>query len=390
MTQVTYHITDFCTERFTEILSEVAGTPDYINAGQVLAVMFEQCWDTEKIQAKASLLHEMLPKAEIVGVNHHDDMYSSLEEHENTLITFIMFEKHAFSLFRMPLTGLTDEQAGRMLGEKLSAVKGLKGVWMFISEFMRSIENILGEADRNIRDIPIFGSTSARSIVFNGTSMGYLFDENGCRDDTVVTVLFTGEDISLDVSYNYGWTPVGKQMKITGTDGDFRITSIDGAPAADIFCRYLGIDRDAINIPNICEFPLIVEQDGINVGRSPYGSTPEGALEFGAAVGNCRSIRFSYGAQTILLSETYDDSVSLGRFSPQAVVLIVCMNRQIFLKDEEEKEIGYYRRICPRDLPVRRERRRTARCAYLGGHTRGREGQVDTAMQCSALQPKEG
>ena len=390
MIQLSYHIRDFEYERLREILSEVSSTQEYRGAAQVLAVVFDQCADAEKSRKKAAMIRSVLPKAEVVGTTHIDSFESAVTEQENTLVTFMLFEAPAFSVHRLPLKGLTAAGAGQKLGGELALLNGLKGVWFFAAGILVNIDEVLTETEKCIGDVPIFGSTAARIALSENVGTGFLFDGNTCTDNALAAVCFTGEDLHIEVSYDHGWSPVGRTMRITGCDGDFRVTSIDNAPAADIYHKYLGLDRDAIIIPNICEFPLIIEQDGLNIGRTPFACDREGALGFGAPMVNGSLIRFSYGSQSILLSETYDDSVAFGRFSPQAMILVVCMNRQIFLKEEEEKEIGYYRRICP-TLAYTHGNSEIYRFRGRGGETNGalvavgiREGAQDRSiLQCT-------
>ena len=145
-----------------------------------------------------------------------------------------------------------------------------------------------------------------------------------------------------------------------------------------------------ITTPNICEFPLIIENDGLMIGRVPFNSTKDGTLNFGAAVKKGSRIRLSYGAQHLILSETYNDSKEFGRFAPQGMFMVVCGNRLIFLKDDEKKEIDYYRRICP-DLAFAHGNSEIYRLNGKGGELHSalvavgiREGEKDrSVLQCT-------
>ena len=76
MLQKTFHLTDITTERFERVLDEVAVMPEYNGSSQILLIMLEQNWDKDIIREKTGAIKRILPKVQIVGVNHHDDLDS--------------------------------------------------------------------------------------------------------------------------------------------------------------------------------------------------------------------------------------------------------------------------------------------------------------------------
>lgn len=60
-----------------------------------------------------------------------------------------------------------------------------------------------------------------------------------------------------------------------------------------------------IQIPNICEFPLIVKRGDLTIARVPTEADKEGAIHFAATVKEGDEVRFSYGAQLRIFSEIY-------------------------------------------------------------------------------------
>ena len=75
MLQKTYHLTDITAERFESVLSEVSAIPEYNSSSQVLLIMLEQNWDKRIITEKTEAIKRILPKTQIVGVNHHEPGY---------------------------------------------------------------------------------------------------------------------------------------------------------------------------------------------------------------------------------------------------------------------------------------------------------------------------
>ena len=389
MLQKTFHLTDITTERFERVLDEVAVMPEYNGSSQILLIMLEQNWDKDIIREKTGAIKRILPKVQIVGVNHHDDLDSlmGITKSNNSILTFMFFEHPAFTVMRSPFMGMIepseDIRAGEQLNEKLAAIPDLKAVGVFPTAISGHINVLLRAADKGLEDIPFFGATSSINNCFTDTPISFIFDENGIYERSIMAVAFHGKNLHARVSYNCGWTPVGKTMTVTGNEGDFIVTEIDGKPASEIYNTYLGLDyrRNMVSVPNISEFPLVVDDNGLSVGRVPLTSLENGYLVFGSPVEPGSKLRFTYGAQDKILSDTYYDSVEFGKFCPQGLFLVVCGNRLMFLKEDENKEIGYYRRI-------------NSQTAFIHGNSEiyrfgGRGGDLNTALVAFGLREGE-
>ena len=353
MLQKTYHITDFSDGSLEAALAEAASLDAYQSAAQVLLTVFEQNWDEEELARQLRLIREAVPKAEVAGATHYSDSYEEMvapppgEPPQYATLSFLFFERPAFSLCRLPLHGLSDAEAGGALNAALRAREDCKGAMVLIAEVGRNVDALLAAASENAADVPLFGATAGlyRHARENGRS--YVFDLDGPAGDTLLAVLFHGDALRVKASYSYGWTPVGKTMTITAMDGDFLVREIDGRPAIDVYRRYLGLSPALILTANNCEFPLIVERDGLVLGRIPVQCERGGVLRFSAPLRVGDRIRFSYGAQQRIFSEIYQDAAGFLDFAPQGIFLTICGNHLIFLKDAEHYEVDYYRQLVP-------------------------------------------
>ncbi len=403
MLQKSYHLADITSERLDSVLTEVSRIPEYETCSQVLLIMLEQNWDKLIITKKVERIKAVLPKVQLVGINHHDDFDSltGVLQLNNTIFTFMFFERPAFSILRLPFTGIKDEasdpETGRKLNEQLSAIDDLKAVGIFPTCLSGHVNKLLENADRGLGDVPFFGATSSINNCFTDTPISFIFDETGIYENTVIAVAFYGKDLHVKVTYNYGWTPVGKTMTVTGSVNDFLITEIDGKPAGEIYRTYLGLDcrRGMVTVPNICEFPLAVDDNGLSIGRVPFNCFEDGTLLFGSPIERGSKIRFTYGAQDKILADTYADSIEHGKFHVQGMFLVVCMNRMLFLKEDEQKEIDYYRSVSP-EMAFIHGNSEIYRFGHRGGdlHTAlvavgFREGGIDPSKQHNTVTPND-
>ena len=348
MIQKTYHITDFSNGALEAVLSEVASMPACQSAAQVLLIIFEQNWDVEKIRAKTDRVRAMLPKAEVVGTTHYDDMAQIEAHEERSVFTFMFFETCAFSVCRIPLTDQTDADVGAALGREIEARTDVRCAMTLFAKTDRNIEAMLAAA--RIADMPVFGATALVERAFRAESgLGVVFDADGWYGDTLLAVLFHGADLHVRASYNLGWIPVGRTMTVTAVADEFTVTEIDGAPAAEIYEKYLGLPYRKLpfNTINLCEFPLTVVRGDNQMARIPYAWTDDGALRFQIAIRRGEQLRFSYGLPQQLFGQIHADARALRAFQPQGILMIACMNRMVFLREFEHLETDAYRELVP-------------------------------------------
>ena len=347
MVQKTYHIAEFSEEKLKSVLLETLSSKAYREAARILLVIFEQNWDTEKIKRKLALIRETLPKAEIVGCTHYDDMRQIEEAEERSILSFLFFEDSAFSVFRCPLSGKTEQSVGNLLRREINACENARCVMTLVSKSRHDIEKILRAANPSV---PAFGATALLQSPFHGLAgEGYALDTEGCYRETFIAVIFHGENLRVKASYHLGWIPVGRTMTVTDTSDDYTVTKIDGEPAAEIYRKYLGLPYRGtpLNNINICEFPMTTARGAFLAARIPYAWTDDGSLLFQIPVGKGERFRLSYGLPQQLFEEIYADADAFRDFQPQAILMTACMNRMVFLREREPLETDAYRRIVP-------------------------------------------
>ncbi len=360
MLQKTYHITAHSRIGIADVTREVAALGEYESAAQILLTVFFECWDSETIEGRMDYIKGALPKVQIVGITHHDSDFSGGseglgEDDPSMVLSFLFFSNPAFSVFKIDMAGMNDSQVGDMLNKSLAETKYLRGVMLLAAEYGRNVDRIMEAASEGYGDIPFFGAPGAVFDVFGVDTVNrdisevtnYVYDGGNVVSDALLAVAFYGEKLHMESSYNYGWTPVGRPMTITATEGDFVVKELDGRPAVEIFKKYLGLEKNQIAAINACEFPLIVERNGVNIARIPTAATADGGVLFSVAISEGEVMRFSYGAQFRIFSEVYEDSRKHADFCPEAMFLVICGNRLLFLKDQEHIEVDYYREVCP-------------------------------------------
>lgn len=379
MIQKSYHIENYTKDKLVSVLTEVGEMEAYRDAAQVLLIVMEQNWDEALIKEKCDLIRKILPKVEVVGTTHVDEGLIDHEE-KNCILSFLMFTEPAFSVARIDMAGRTDEEVRSIFsGVVHSACAGylkeavhcsrdkaaekaahddshgvrserthgnnIKAVMTLIQKVRRNTGLILNGAG----DVPVFGADAAVSAFIEDGGVGFVFDAEGVYQDELIAVLFCGEDLHVRVSYNFGWTPVGKTVTITKVRDEYNVTEIDDRPAAELYEKYLGVPyrTNPLSILNICEFPPVTVENGLMMARIPYAWNEDGTLRFMISMHEGEQLRLTYGLPQQIFTQINDDAEEFRQFEPQAMLMVICLNRMIFLHDFEKLEIDAYRAVSP-------------------------------------------
>ena len=387
MVQKTFHIAPGKSIGLSDVVAEISARPEYESSSQILLTVFMECWDADTIEGQMAFLKNKLPKVEIAGITHRDGFVSDEMDEPHLILSFFFFENPAFEVLRFDMNGMSDADAGKTIHEKLTQIQDIKGALTFFAELNRNMDLLMQKMSEGMPDIPMVGAPGNASndmghgVFFLGVDAGrivnFVFDDDACYQDTALIVAFYGERLHIQTSYVFGWTPVGRTMTVTKATPPFIINEIDGKPAAEMYRKYLGLTRQRITAINVCEFPLIVERDGLPVARIPVDSFDDGSILFGVSVNEGEKARLTYGAQFRIFGEVYEDSLSYDDFNPDGMLLIVCGNRLLFLRDDEEKEINYYRKL-------------SGELAVLHGNSeiyryQGRGGELNSALLAFAI-----
>ncbi len=194
--------------------------------------------------------------------------------------------------------------------------------------------SLLTGLDSVALSLPVFGGGAAdyfgmeNSLVFTSTE---LFSRGA------VVIAMTGEDLHVETQTYLGWRPLSKPMRISEVEG-LQVKRIDGAPAFDIYKRYLGIPNDQDFFMNAMEFPLLVEREGMLVARTPASGTDDGGLQFAADIAEGETFRMGYGDLDLIVNDAKQVHRALTDFGSQVNFLYSCCCRRFLMQREAELE----------------------------------------------------
>ncbi len=339
-------------------LEEIRELEEYNRAKTVLVQAFVESWDEALIRRIISAIRAKLPEAKLAGITTiNREIYDGFptgraDDHlfESLVLDVLCFKSSTVDVKTFEIGDLCELGNGGQLGLYLSGLKDTRGVHVLAVGEDISVDNFLAMAAAENPDVIFYGESASRGYRVtnqNRIAKGCAFGDEGIITNGFVAVVFSGEDLHFRAGYNMGWTPVGKKMTITKTEGEKIVCEIDGHPAADIYKKYLGLSPEQLTVDNVCEFPFGVKRGNRIVACTGLYMGDTQKLCFTIPVYEDDEIQFSYGNPDTIFEESFDDAVEVNRFAPQAIELVACLNRTLLLKKDVETEHGFFREIIP-------------------------------------------
>ncbi len=285
------------------------------------------------------------------------------------LLNLILTEKSDIEVVTIPCEPGGEDAAGAVLNSRLNAHKNVAAVELFGSNMELKTTVFVEKAMEGHDDTVLFGTSTLRNLtkklsVEEDESVVEVeqVDESikvndelvvGDRilEDGFVGIIFSGENLIAHSHYALGWKPIGKKLPIklgeNVAKGEALVTEISSMPAVDIFREYLGVYPDSFLISNICEFPLVVEREGINICMVPIESGKNGELYYMPALRPDDELRFTFASHDEVLHASRESLKLMEAFRPEVLFLTLCGNRINFLKEDAYLEWDEFDNIAP-------------------------------------------
>ena len=319
-------------------LDGVAGSGDYKNARSVLVNVFTDRTDGDYIGYMQKLVGEKLGKAAVSGLTCQTGIAHGESLAGKTVFSVLFFDESDVELVEYDLDETGEDEAERDLRERIRKAGDLRGIQVYTTPLHNTkMHRFIAAAGEERRDIPIFGAGAGygeKSKEKNPYVFGRGIHRNG-----LVAVLFTGRKLMIYAESSLGWTPIGRPMRATDVENDHILKTVDGETAGEVFKKYLGVVSSKHFIENTCEFPFMMKRGQKWIARMPIEKDGNGFIHFTADIRKGEKFFFSYGSKKVILKQTFNMAEYMSKKNLEALVIHVCRNRQIYLKDAENLEL---------------------------------------------------
>lgn len=342
MRQFTYKLDDY--EEFRIFLGTIVHEKFYLNAQSVLVQVYTSITEPKTVTELIGILCEAMPVAKIAGITTCGEISNGSKAEDSIVFSFCFFDKSDVFVEEYNCSVIDIECVGEDIVKKLSNINDVGGIQIFGTTSNIAVDNLISDISDYNSNIPIFGA-GAGTLNFQLQDM-FVFGKEYYKMGVVI-VIFSGSCLDIQIDYNLGWIPIGKEMEITDVKNKLCIEKIDETPAIQIYKKYLDVRPNEYFVDNICEFPMTINRNGIIVARTPINYDDQGRLYFSSDIHKGEKIRLSYGNVKNIMEEIKNSSIEMSEFEPEALFLCACSNRVIFLKEDESLEIEYYRKVVP-------------------------------------------
>ena len=333
-------------EDLQQFLLRMKKDPIYRRAKDRLLIISEPESDHERLQRNLDTIRSSLTDLKIAGLTTSGYSHPSLKGGNKAIYSFFLFEESKVDVFHYSCRKMTPKEAGERFLHEINRRKDVAGVMVFSAGVALDLDVFLDTLSST--GLPVLGAEAAvmpsQSVPWKKAEKASVLSDS-VDDSGIVAVLFSGISLKIHCEYDMGWKPIGKEMKVTKTDGLYCVSQINGLSAVSIYQKYLGVTPDRYFVDNVCEFPIITTKGMLQVARCPVNYDRTGKLYFSTSVREGSPVRLSYANSHQMSEDTLGFAASMGDFQPQALFLIICRERERFLGDLSINDVNTFRKV---------------------------------------------
>ncbi|WP_373001216.1 EAL domain-containing protein [Sulfurimonas sp.] len=339
---------------FTEAITSCSDIEIFVeknsikDSSRLLIQLFSGTTDTATIREFQAFFKSKFPQATLIGstsdgVINNTNIYPQ----DKSTIVFSSFETTELVsiLIKNSDSNRDNFQLGKTVASTLISentkllITFTDGIYTNGEEYIKGIESINN-------NIIIAGGMAGDNGRLEKT---FIFDKNDITSNGVLGVALNSKTLQVTTDYSFDWLPIGKKLQITKAVKN-RVYEIDGIPAVNLYAKYLGEELSE-SLPQIgIEFPLILNRDGVSIGRAVILRHDDGSLTFSGNIAEGEIVRFGVGnVEMIIKYGNYylDNILQRSQYQPEAFFIYSCMARRRFIGSHIEKEIQPFSNIAP-------------------------------------------
>ncbi len=202
---------------------------------------------------------------------------------------------------------------------------------------------------------PVVGALSSGDLHTGNT---YQIAGNQTGTGSMAAAFLRG-NIRMAVGYDHGWSPIGKQFRVTRSRG-FWLRTLDGRPASEAYAELFGYPARDWAFPPLSHlarlYPLGVEEGEDIVVRSPIRVEADGSFRMNATIRDGIDAYLLVGSRNscekAAMHATQQALAKLGNAKPVLAIVLVDIAWQMLLKAQPGAEIAAVQEILGDKVPV--------------------------------------
>jgi len=307
--------------------------------------------DQSQMKKLISVLDAKLPNVKRAGSSGFMNMMlRAVGIHMN----LILADEPCFFPVQIPCEPGEEKSVIEKFLAETSKIPDIKAISLYYANSLIDASSIIKKISLELKDVNVFGMMAKLGKIFSD-AVSYDETSYAIGQDVLMSgfsfMIFAGKNLQVYMDYVLGWKAIGKEMNVSLCDkkivGECCVEKIENQRAIEIYQKYLGVEWNDNFIMNICEFPLMVNDNGVDVCMIPMTKDSQGNLFFLRKLNETDTIRFSYATHEEVLTGAKEASERMKQFEAQAVILTRCGNRVVFFGERSNLEYDFYKKINP-------------------------------------------
>ncbi|WP_373070049.1 PAS domain S-box protein [Sulfurimonas sp.] len=313
------------------------------DSNSVLIQVYSSHKNSGDLSKVKSELKSLLPSTSIIATSTAGIVSDGKILDDEIIISFSIFEKSIVkskSFLNMSTTEILDKLYSEVITDKT------KLLICYGNTFKIDSEALIKAITTKFPNIKIAGGNSADDFKFENCSIFSDLCSNSCNECDIAFAAIDSDVLKVETKYLLNWQTIGKELTVTKSDGS-RVYEINNKNISDIYEHYLGREiRDEILSKGI-EFPLICEENGVEVARAPVGVNDDGSIVFAGDLLDGTKVKFGYA--NIGFIEDYNHKNLLDEFEhkSEAVYIYTCAARRSMLDKYLDDEVSIINEVGP-------------------------------------------
>ncbi len=317
---------------------------NFNNKLNLLIQVFTSQYHKEFISSLSNYLIRLLPNAQIIGATTAGEISNNGILKNSTVISFSYFSNTTIQtniLEYKESSFITGKNLMRSFNNYNS--KDLKLLITFTDGLNTNGEEFLNGISSINNNVIVAGGMAGDNSRFKET---FVFTKDKILSKGAVGVAFYNKDLSIYTDYSFNWETIGKKHIIEKSNKN-RVYQINGMTTVEFYSHYLGKDIGRL-LPSVgIEFPLVLKQNNINIGRAVLAKHNDGSLSFAGNMPEGSEVQFGHGDVQMIIDKGLQNIKQLIQKPIESIFIYSCVGRYSLLKDDVNLEILPMREIAP-------------------------------------------
>ncbi len=313
------------------------------NSKEILIQIFSGIIDQTFLENLVHHIQLKIPQGKIIGSTTDGEIIDNSVKTHSTVISITTFEKSTLTL--AGIENITFEDS-YFLGERLSLKLREPNSKVFIifadglhingEEFMNGV---LHESP----NVLMAGGLAGDNATFTNTFLVY---NDKIISNGAVGVSINSDDLIVHNNYSFAWENIGREFVVNKASKNI-VYLIDNMTPVELYKKYLG-DEVANLLPSIgIEFPLVVQDDNLEIARAVLAKNDDGSLIFAGNIKEGARVKFGVGNVNHIMKDTKNIAHESSQFGSESIFIYSCMARRRFLGSQANLDLKYLSQLAP-------------------------------------------